>query len=67
MAVVRDSFHNLLEKRKLEGSPIEIVCFYEQLPYLKSLIVRKESATIAGELSYPIRANHMVNISQLQL
>ena len=61
LAAVQDSFHNLLEKRKEEGSPIGLVCFYEQLPYLTSFIVRKESAIIAGELSYPIRANHMVS------
>ncbi|KAI9667662.1 MAG: hypothetical protein M1821_000479 [Bathelium mastoideum] len=59
LAAVRDSFHNLLEKRKLEGSTVGVVCFYEQLPHLKSFIVPKESAVMAGELSYPIRANHM--------
>lgn len=58
---VQDSFHNVLEKRKQEGSNIEIVCFYEQLPVGKSFIVPKESAIITGELHYPIHANHMVS------
>ena len=59
-ADVRDAFHNVLEKRKMELAKIEIVCFYEQLPMIRSLIVPKESATISGELSYPIHANHKV-------
>ncbi|KAF2231098.1 hypothetical protein EV356DRAFT_490794 [Viridothelium virens] len=59
LAGVRDSFHNLMEKRKSERLPLAIVCFYEQLPYLKSHIVPKESAIVAGELFYPIHANHV--------
>lgn len=57
---VQDGFHNLLEKRKDEGSKIRITCFYETLPLVRLLVVPKESAVISGELSYPIRANHIV-------
>jgi hypothetical protein len=59
--IVQDDFHNVLEKRKEEKSKIEITCFYESLPVVRSFIVPKESATISGELNYPIRANHIVS------
>ncbi|KAJ4352526.1 uncharacterized protein N0V89_007875 [Didymosphaeria variabile] len=57
---VQDGFHNLLEKRKDEGAKIEIVCFYETLPLVRTLIVPRESAIISGELDYPLRSNHTV-------
>jgi len=56
---VQDGFHNLLEKRKDEGAKIRITCFYETLPLVRLLVVPKDSAVISGELSYPIRANHI--------
>ncbi|KAI9928631.1 hypothetical protein MW887_001846 [Aspergillus wentii] len=56
---IRRAFHNLLEKRKDEGARIRIVCFYETIPMFKSCIVSEESATIDGEPSFPILANHM--------
>jgi hypothetical protein len=65
LAEVQDAFHNVLEKRKEEGSRIGITCFYESLPVVKSCIVPKESATMSGELAYPIRANHMVKARTL--
>ncbi|KAL3433710.1 hypothetical protein BDV09DRAFT_205138 [Aspergillus tetrazonus] len=55
---MRRSFYNLLEKRKDEGSRIQIVCFYETIPMLWSLIVSEDSATIDGEPCFPIFANH---------
>ena len=58
---VQDAFHNVLEKRKEERVKIEISCFYELLPVVKSCVVPKESATISGELNYPIHGNHMVS------
>jgi hypothetical protein len=57
---VQDDFHNLLEKRKDEGAKIKITCFYETLPLFRVLVVPIDSAVISGELSYPIRANHIV-------
>jgi hypothetical protein len=56
----QDAFHNILEKRKEERSKIEVVCFFETLPLIRTLVVPKESAIISGELNYPIRSNHMV-------
>ncbi|KAL2831521.1 Alpha/Beta hydrolase protein [Aspergillus cavernicola] len=56
---MRRSFHNILEKRKDEGSRIRIVCFYETVPMVRSCIVSEDSATIDGEPSYPIFANHV--------
>jgi hypothetical protein len=58
---VQDAFHNVLEKRKEEQAKIEITCFYELLPVVRSCVVPKESATMSGELNYPIRANHIVS------
>ncbi|KAI9793032.1 MAG: hypothetical protein M1816_000930 [Peltula sp. TS41687] len=62
---VQDAFQNVLEKRKEEASKIEIVCFYELLPLIRSHIVPKDSAVIAGELNYPIRANHMTRDTKI--
>jgi hypothetical protein len=58
---VQDGFHNLLEKRKDERKKIQITCFYETLPLVRFIVVPKESAIISGELSYPIRSNHVVS------
>lgn len=58
LAEIQDSFHNVLEKRKEERAKIEIVCFYELLPVIRSCVVPKESAIISGELNYPIHNNH---------
>ena len=62
---IQDSFHNVLEKRKEERVNIGLVCFYETLPYIRFLIVPKESAVISGELNYPIHANHIVSPLEL--
>jgi len=56
---VQDGFHNLLEKRKDERKKIQVTCFYETLPLVRVIVVPKESAVISGELSYPIRSNHV--------
>ena len=61
LAEIQDSFHNVLEKRKEERAKIEIVCFYELLPVIRSCVVPKESAIISGELNYPIHNNHRVS------
>lgn len=58
---VQDAFHNVLEKRKEEEMKIEITCFYELLPVVRSCVVPKESAIMNGELNCPIRANHIVS------
>ena len=58
---VQDGFHNLLEKRKNAGRRIEITCFYETMPLVRFIIVPQETAVINGELSYPLRANHVVS------
>lgn len=62
---MRRSFYNLLEKRKDESSRIQIVCFYETIPMLWSLIVSEHSATIDGEPCFPIFANHVVGDTML--
>jgi hypothetical protein len=49
---VQDNFGFILEKRKQEGAKVKIVCFYEQLPTFKSVVVPKQSAIIPGEPSY---------------
>ncbi|KAL4788928.1 putative ribonuclease p/mrp subunit [Aspergillus venezuelensis] len=56
---MRRSFYNLLEKRKDDCARIRIVCFYETIPMVRSCVVSEESATIDGELSFPVFANHV--------
>ncbi|KAJ5759453.1 hypothetical protein N7520_006609 [Penicillium odoratum] len=56
---MRRAFHNVLEKRKEEGSRIKVVCFYETKPLFRSCVVSEQSATIDGEPSFPIFSNHM--------
>ena len=48
---VQDAFHNVLEKRKEEQAKIEITCFYELLPVVRSCVVPKESAIMGGSLN----------------
>ncbi|RDL37811.1 uncharacterized protein BP5553_05244 [Venustampulla echinocandica] len=55
---IENEFHQLLDKRRKDGGKIEIVCFYETIPFISSCVVPKESAIISGEPHYPIRANH---------
>ncbi|KAL8722147.1 MAG: hypothetical protein Q9181_007550 [Wetmoreana brouardii] len=56
--MVENSFHTIIRQRK--DNPIEITCFYEELP-VKGVgeIVPQRSAKIAGYKLYPIHANHM--------
>lgn len=63
LAGVNDDFHNFLEGRKEQNDRIHIVCFYEQiaLPWMKDLVVPKESAILNGELHFPIHKNHKVS------
>ncbi|KAL8702801.1 MAG: hypothetical protein Q9201_004017 [Fulgogasparrea decipioides] len=57
--IVENNFHTILRQRK--DDPIEITCFYEELP-VKGIgeIVPQRSAKIAGYKLYGIHANHMV-------
>ncbi|KAJ5646906.1 hypothetical protein N7490_003278 [Penicillium lividum] len=55
---MRRAFHNVLEKRKEEGSRIKVVCFYETIPLFRSCVVSEQYATIDGEPSFPIFSNH---------
>lgn len=58
---LRRAFHNVLEKRKEEGCRMNVVCFYETVPSFRSCVVSEQSATIDGEPSFPIFANHGVS------
>ncbi|PGH08671.1 hypothetical protein AJ79_05953 [Helicocarpus griseus UAMH5409] len=58
LADLRNGFHNVVEKRKMEGNPIQLCCFYETLPLFNSLVVPKYSAVISGEDQFPIHKNH---------
>jgi pimeloyl-ACP methyl ester carboxylesterase len=61
---LRRALHNILEERKEEKSRIKIVCFYETIPMFRSCVVSVQSATIDGEPSFPILANHVVRGSR---
>ncbi|KAL8792387.1 MAG: hypothetical protein Q9195_005000 [Heterodermia aff. obscurata] len=52
LQMIENNFHSILRQRK--NDPIELVCFYEELP-----IVPQRSAKIAGYNLYGIHANHM--------
>ncbi|ORY15267.1 hypothetical protein BCR34DRAFT_585166 [Clohesyomyces aquaticus] len=58
LAGVQDAFHNLVERRKDEGSKVRLICFYETMPVYNTIIVSKDSAVIPGEPHFPIRKNH---------
>ncbi|KAF1995240.1 hypothetical protein P154DRAFT_445974 [Amniculicola lignicola CBS 123094] len=58
---VQGGFHTMLRTRAQEGSlPIEMTCFYEELPLPGvGLVVPKDSAILPGNISIGIRSNHM--------
>ncbi|KAF2193637.1 hypothetical protein K469DRAFT_691167 [Zopfia rhizophila CBS 207.26] len=59
LGFIQRDFHQLLERRKQEGRPVEIVCFYEVLPVIRSVVVPKGSAILHPYPAYPLHSNHM--------
>lgn len=51
-------FLALLSRRKKDGPPLDVTCFYETIETELSIIVPKGSATLAGYKSIRVRANH---------
>ncbi|KAF2497385.1 hypothetical protein BU16DRAFT_457660 [Lophium mytilinum] len=61
LARIQDGFHTMIRSRSKEGlRPIEITCFYEELP-LPSIgeVVPRHSAILPGYIPIGIRSNHM--------
>ncbi|KAE8443681.1 hypothetical protein EG329_001453 [Mollisiaceae sp. DMI_Dod_QoI] len=60
LARIQNDFHSLLRSRTREGhQPIEIICFYEEVPFSGiGEIVPKRSATLPGYAAIGIHSNH---------
>ncbi|KAK3680817.1 Alpha/Beta hydrolase protein [Podospora appendiculata] len=61
LARIQESFHTMVMARSREGlPPIEISCFYEELPLLGvGLVVPQDSAILPGYIPIGIHSNHM--------
>ncbi|KAH6842448.1 hypothetical protein B0I37DRAFT_329709 [Chaetomium sp. MPI-CAGE-AT-0009] len=61
LARIQDSFHTMVLARNKEGlQPIEISCFYEELPLPGvGLVVPQDSAILPGYIPIGIHGNHM--------
>ncbi|RKK17486.1 hypothetical protein BFJ65_g7820 [Fusarium oxysporum f. sp. cepae] len=61
LARIQDSFHTMIKSRITEGlSPIEISCFYEELPLPGvGLVVPQDSAILPGYIPVGIHGDHM--------
>ncbi|KAI1827201.1 hypothetical protein F4861DRAFT_494406 [Xylaria intraflava] len=61
LASIQDSFHTMLLARSEDMlPPIDITCFYEELPLaVVGLVVPQHSAIIPGYMRIGIRSNHM--------
>ncbi|KAM7208426.1 sesB-related regulatory, partial [Rhypophila decipiens] len=60
LARIQDSFHTMIMARSKEGlPPIEITCFYEELPLPGvGFVVPKDSAILPGYIPIGIHGNH---------
>ncbi|KAK1837152.1 Tetratricopeptide repeat-domain-containing protein [Podospora conica] len=60
LARIQDSFHTMVMARSKQGlPPIEITCFYEELPLPGvGLVVPQDSAILPGYIPIGIRGNH---------
>ncbi|KAJ5646829.1 hypothetical protein N7490_003201 [Penicillium lividum] len=61
LARIQDGFHAMIKARREEGLlPIEITCFYEELPLTGiGAVVPQESAILPGYIPIGIHRNHM--------
>ncbi|KAH0544912.1 hypothetical protein FGG08_000992 [Glutinoglossum americanum] len=61
LARIQSSFHTMIRSRSKDGlQPIEITCFYEELPLPGvGVVVPSHSAILPGYIPIGIRSNHM--------
>ncbi|KAH9901850.1 hypothetical protein F4778DRAFT_771119 [Xylariomycetidae sp. FL2044] len=61
LAIIQDGFHTLVKARSKDRlPPIEISCFYEELPLVGvGFVVPKDSAILPGNIPIGIRSDHM--------
>ncbi|CAI4216051.1 unnamed protein product [Parascedosporium putredinis] len=60
LARIQDEFHNMIMARSKGEHPIEISCFFEELPLPGvGQVVPQHSAILPGYIPIGIRANHM--------
>ncbi|KAI2465425.1 hypothetical protein F4781DRAFT_435459 [Annulohypoxylon bovei var. microspora] len=58
LAQIQEGFHTMARSRSKDGlQPIEITCFYEELPLTG--VVPQDSAILPGYIPIGIRSNHM--------
>lgn len=59
LELIQVHFWSMIRERQKAGRPIEVTCFFEELPLpVFGGIVSKESATLEGYSSFSIYANH---------
>ncbi|MCJ1265678.1 hypothetical protein MMC22_005558 [Lobaria immixta] len=61
LARIQDHFHTMIRSRNKDGfQPIEITCFYEELPLQGvGIVVPSQSAILPGYIPIGIRCNHI--------
>ncbi|CAG8016353.1 unnamed protein product [Penicillium nalgiovense] len=61
LARIQDGFHTMVKSRNTQGlPPIQITCFYEELPLPGvGLVVPQDSAILPGYIPIGIHGNHM--------
>ncbi|OGE46779.1 hypothetical protein PENARI_c112G04431 [Penicillium arizonense] len=61
LARIQDGFHTMVKARSVvEPPPIEVTCFYEELPVVGvGLVVPQDSAILPGYVPIGIHSNHM--------
>ncbi|CAG8067352.1 unnamed protein product, partial [Penicillium nalgiovense] len=61
LARIQDGFHTMVKSRSAQGlPPIQITCFYEELPLPGvGLVVPQDSAILPGYIPIGIHGNHM--------
>ncbi|KAJ5216200.1 uncharacterized protein N7498_002607 [Penicillium cinerascens] len=61
LARIQDGFHTMIKARSVaEPPPIEVTCFYEELPVLGiGFVVPQDSAILPGYVPIGIHSNHM--------
>ncbi|KAH7012605.1 uncharacterized protein B0I36DRAFT_52432 [Microdochium trichocladiopsis] len=60
LARIQDGFHTMVQSRGKEGQPIEISCFFEELPLPGvGQVVPQDSAILPGYIPIAIHTDHM--------
>jgi hypothetical protein len=59
LEAIQDDFWSMIRELRESGRPLEVTCFFEELPLpMVGTVVSKDSATLEGYNMMSIRANH---------